>query len=341
MDAGDGQEEIKGMNSNLTVATCRENFYRTVSASDPNSALFLQYLNQVCDRAVNSGMWVGSLLDVVFATASGHITLPTNMQSIVGVCIDKVPNVVFSEFHEYLETGPGFFDTEVNGDETFRRGYGPLYDCGDKRFCTVEDILVAGKLRLQLTSISDVGKVIRVEGKQVWTASPPDTEPIFDSIGNLGENITLANPFTDSVQTYERVTGVILPSNLIAPVILYVVNDGIERWLATYLPNETRPTYHRYKTGTITKPIRCLCRMRFIPLRAETDFVNPSNLGAIGLGLHALVMEKNGDFPKSGTMWEKMYQLLNDELKASLGKTTTCFNIWNWGVGQPSIGNAY
>lgn len=304
------------MNTRLTVADVRAQLYAEVNPSDATDPLFLQWLNEACERFINSGKWKGSIVGAVFSEASGYITLGPDFYAVLANRYGRwCGNMTFSQFYPYMETGPGeLLDTA--------RFPGVLVDMGDGFPTTVaitED--EPGSIRIY-SGGSDNGKTMRLYGIQQESG-----EPVYDSDGDEGEAITLAAPFVQSVNHYSELTGVQREATKgFVTLKLAPTGGGTEYELSTYRPNEIRPMYRRYKSGTFDvatdgedSNLHVICQRRWVKLVNETDWVIPGNLGALRYGLKMMYQEQRQDYEKAEAAFQKGLDLLNQEAKSARG----------------------
>lgn len=301
------------MDTRLTVADCRTALYTEVDATDINSSLFLPALNEVVERFTNSGNWKGSTPKVTIPASSGFFTLPRWYQSVLALRYKRVPRPFFSIFYEFSESGPG----ELLDTDQF---YGVMADMGDG-YPTQSDISTAGTLRVTIGGVGDTAKVIRLFGEDA------SGNVIYDTSGNQGVSLTTANPSADTTKVFSVVTGIQAPSNMTLPWTLSVVNSGTPTQIGAYYPGENRPMYKRYRVGETDEAIQTICRRRFIPLVAETDWVIPGNLSALRYGLKMLAFEKAGQIAEGDACFMRAMGFLNDEAKASRGGAKPMLNI--------------
>lgn len=301
------------MDTRFTVADCRTALYTEVDATDINSALFLPALNEVVEYFTYSGAWKGNTPKVTIPASDGFFTLPRWYQSVLVLRYQRVPRPIFSTFYEFSESGPG----ELLDTDAF---YGVLADMGDG-FATQSDIATAGTLRVTIGGAGDAAKTIRLFGEDA------SGNVIYDSSGNQGINITTVNPSADTTQVFSLVTGIQAPTNMTLPWTLSVVNSGTPTQIGSYYPGETRPSYKRYRVGQTDEAIQTICRRRFVPLVAETDWVIPGNLRALRYGLKGLAFEKAGQIAEANSCFSTALGFLNDEAKAARGGARPMINI--------------
>ena len=291
------------MDTRTTLADARAALYDLINIDNPNDPKLLRILNEVRERLINSGKWKGCIVSTVFGSATGFITLPYDYLSVLGLTYDRCPAPVFTQFHEYVEQGPG----EIDETQKFP---GILTDMGDG-FATQLDIETAGVIRVY-SSAADNGDVVRLFGEDV------NGDVIYDSSGNEGVNVTLAAPYVATTEQFSKVTGAQKPltSNR---VYLKVWDGSTETQIAEYQPNETRPMYRRYKTGDAEQAIRVICQRRYMPVSAETDWVVPGNISALRAGIRSWLFEDQSDMASADASMVRAYNFLNDESKSSRG----------------------
>lgn len=298
------------MNSRLTVAEVRAQLYQVVSPSDANDASVLAKLNEVTERIINHGQWSGTKGIVEFDATTGYITLPRRYEALLGCVVNNWPRAVYGRYHEFLPGGPGFIkDLDYE--------YGLISD--QEEVCTEGVQAAAGTIRLTIANASDVGKVVRVYGVDA------NGDTVFDSTGKEGIALTLANPtVTGSVEMFVKAVS---KAVTVGNVTISSVTDGTATELSVYEPTETDPLYRRYKLGTITArddetpAVRALCKRRWIKLVNETDLVYPGNLGALKMGLMAVMIEETGgkQLREAESYWTKCWELLNKQIQQKRG----------------------
>jgi len=308
------------VDTRLTVADVRAILYPIIDPGDANSAAFLQYLNQASERLLYSGKWKGSIVPVVFATSAGFITLPRAYLSVLAHQYADSPGLVFSQFHEYVECGPGEFDITGNAN-------GIIIDMGDG-FCTQTDITEgdSGVLRITITNAADAGKTIRFFGLD------ENGDEVYSN-GAPGVAFTTVFPSADTSQIFSKVTDIQAATMANAWTLSWM--DGVTATqIGEYEPGETRPRYRRYKTGVATQTLRCLCSRRFIPLVNETDWVMPGNIGALKAALQALKQEDANDMERTQEAWQRAYFVLNQETKIFRGGNRISIPINTFGYRE-------
>lgn len=317
------------MNTRLTVAEARANLYTEVNAGNANDPKFLRWLNEVCERYTWSGKWKGAIINTVFSSATGYVTLGPDFYAALANRWGRWPgNPTFSQFHPYMEMGPG----ELRDAVKFP---GLMVDMGDG-FPTTVSIAEAspGSIRIY-SGGSDNGKTMRLYGTQEESG-----EPIFDAAGVEGEEITLNAPFVTSANHYSELTGVERETTKgYVTLKLLPQGGGTEYVLSTYRPNETRPMYRRYQVGTFDEAtdgqqanLHIICQRRFTLMRDETDWVIPGNLSALRYGLKMRAFEEAQDTANAQACFTQGLSFLNQEAKAARGGVQPDINFSLFGT---------
>lgn len=320
------------------MAQARALLFQAAGYTDPNDPDFINALNLTCERLIQSGKWQGMIEQVVFGTATmqgsnlAFITLPPHFVSVLKGRYQCWPGVsVWSQFHEFMECGPGAFNDNNN------LGVGCWYqfvDMGDQ-FSTQKDVTTPGYLWLY-SSASDNGKVCRIFGLDALTG-----EPVYDATtGDLGESIILNSPVVQTTHQFAAVTGFQKPATK-NPVTLWVNSSaaGVSPYQISYYQSvETIPQYHRYRTSNVqplnnNPAITVLCQRRYFPVQAETDFVYPGNLGALQYGLQAYNYERLNRTSDAMVNWKFAEGLMNNQTHSTRGGARVEVDVSLWGDG--------
>lgn len=292
------------MQTSTTLADTRSQLGWLVT----DSSDFLQNLNQMRAYVIESGLWEGSIVETIFnGSTTGYLTLPAHMASILGVSINKYPVPVFGQFQQYIECGPG---TINNTKPTV----GFLTFMGDQ-FVSNVDHIVGQQLRIRIANSGDAGVVVRISGTDT------SGNELDDATGNEGQNLTLLNPVTTLATSLNTFTG-FQKTVTLGAISVYSWDGTTETLLSRYLPSETRPHYSRYLSGTIdtTFPVACLCKLRYYPVLADTDWVVPGNINAIEFGMQAVDAQHVRSYDMSSASWNNCFRILNEEHRSLRGK---------------------
>lgn len=287
--------------TNLTVADIRRNIGGIVSPD-----LLIGYINQATERLVNSGKWVGNITSAVFLGANGYIVLPRHLISVLGAVFDRCPMPTFSQWHQYVETGPGF-------PHEIKNMRGKLVDEG-AGFCTQISIESGNPGAIVVYSNSpDNGITVRIFGIDAATG-----REVIDADGLPGEAVELGSPSVTTLNQFSVMTGFSKP--ITKGRVRLAVNGSLgEYQIAEYEPSETNPRYRRYQVGETDKAIRVLCQRKFVPVYNESDWVHPGNFGAIKEMIRCIHYEDNTDAENAAISEARAIKFLNDEARAFRG----------------------
>lgn len=325
------------METQTTLAEAIELCYPYVSPEDPTSQRVIDYINKATRRLLNSGKYLGSLTRTVFRTGAidGKITLPPHQFSIEGVCKQigenatvgggrwAAPLPVWSSFHEYIETGPGKLD------ETLPWCQGGLIDDQDGHV-TVRDIVTPSALKFELSDNADAGITVTVGGTY------EDGQPVSVN-GDFGVPVVLSYPISQTSQHFQTFDYFVKPRTQ-GTITVYAQIDGAWVPLVTYLPWETVPSYHRYKTGKTARVITVLCKRRFTPAVEPSDPVIPGNPSALEEAVKSLVLADAYDYANSATAWQAALGWLDQEARSNRGAARYVQPWMPWGDRIPNIG---
>lgn len=323
-------------------------FYGTMfpAFTGPTDPGFLAYVNLGLEQVINSGTWDGCVVWTVFNGSSGAIALPYNMQTIIGVDINGAPQSVFGQFAEYQEVGPGMAFTAN------RSGCGPLLDYGEwptqkliPSFTPLNSTTPAsGTLSIGINNVADAGIVVRVLGNDANGVT------VTDATGARGIAMTTVYPMVTGTQVFSDISNVLIQSPATIPPFTYpwqlYLNYNGQQQISSYLPFETIPQFHIYKTGTwdTTVPIACQCRLKYTPVWTVNDPIVPGNLNAWKFILQAVDKEASGTTEGafgSKLLWASAFNLLNSEHRSRRGKAQYHVNLNPNGPGQRPIWNSH
>ena len=311
----------------------------------PTDPGFLRYVNLGLEQVINSGTWDGTVVWTVFNGSSGAIALPYNMQTIIGVDINGAPQTVFSQFADFQEVGVGApFTASVTG-------CGPLRDFGEWPTQKIISLLApcnsppaTGTLTIGINNPADAGIIIRILGYDA------NGQTITDASGARGVTMTTAYPTVPSSQVFSDISYIEVqtPTTVppfLSPWQLYLNYNG-QAQIGTYLPFETIPQYHIYKTGTwdTNVPIAVQCRLKYTQVWTPTDPIVPGNLNAWKFILQAVDKEMSGVTEGqfgSKMLWGSAFNLLNTEHRSRRGKAQYRLNINPQGAGQWPVPNCH
>lgn len=315
----------------LTLAEARAALYDAVVPdldSQANIDKFDKYVNFACERLINGGKWQGTLVPVRFLQDSHAqtFTLPRRLVSALAVKYEKSgwtwPGRIQSVWYSYLPYTQNLQDR--NGWTGWGWGTSNFDDQGDGYPTTYDSPYTYYKVRVIITDSHDVGK------KLTYKANGVDGQPLYSAIGgDVSEAVQLvcANPSTTGVEILSGQISFVQKDLTAGYVHLDVVEvvDGVETGLSYrvgfYEPGETTISLRRYRSyaGWDSLGIQAICKLRYVAARVDTDEIVPANLGALRNALAGILYEKNNDPGRRDECFQTAYDLLNQELKESMG----------------------
>lgn len=284
------------MSSRLTLAEVRTQLYKFVTPTDPDDPDFLASLNRVCANLFDRGVWAGLTPIVDITVEDGHIVLPRFCLSVLGAQFDGIPVPTEGRYYEYSSEGPGQVEAESGLSNIIDVGETPLE----------RELLADSVVTVQSTGGS---RSVRLFGF--------DADGLeVNTNGVNGVVVAGTTGGTDSTTVFSSITAVQLLSGTV-PVMLKVGTRILASYRAT---GDDVPLYRRYKVSAPNvEAVRALCKRKFLPVSAVTDFVYPSNLTALKLGLLAEIWENQNDFKNSETYWGLAEAALNRQVRSQRG----------------------
>ncbi len=281
----------------------------------PTNPKVVDAINEAIMRLLPKVPAEGTMGRMRFYINNGTITMPREVQSLRRVNVDSIPVHIFSKWYEFLNYGPGTMDDIDSGNQNF-------IDLGDG-FCTHSDPHTARRI-LVTASATENGKSIRImgndeNGREVRTNGVPGEEVQINKL----------TPFY-STSYFSAITSVVKPVTAGYVYLSAYDPDPLVRYdLATYHPDETNPSFRRYRvtsvcqckvgltncslceykdtcvaytnsatTGTSTTPpytCTALVKLRYLPLIHDTDPLLIQNLPALKTMLQAIRRFDAGD----------------------------------------------
>lgn len=279
-------------------------------------ARWLQYLNEASERLLNMGMWVGTTARYAVCTKSACLTWPRQFQSIIAMDVCDRPITIRSQWHEFLENGPGLARIKCcTAFNSYDRGSG---------FAMFDDITVNSKIRLYTQFSTDAGKTVTIRGLD------ENRQPVLTSSGNIeGEVMTLTGTYVDSVTTWSRqairevikqktkgfVRAYAYDASLPVPPASPGPDDTPLTPLAVWEPTETLPDYRRSFIPALSSrrggccndglvphtdcdktKVTVIAKIKFITIENDLDFLPIGNAPALKMAMLAVMKEERGDY---------------------------------------------
>lgn len=308
------------MDTNYTVA----DVIAAVARFNYPQSEVLRRLNRVSEFFLNSDVYTDLFSVLKVTTSNGYFSIPPEWGRAYGIIQGDSVQPIGSQWSPFTELGMARFDPSS-------LGLGGATDLGQK-FCTQTDVYVngveqPGTLRIFITNPADAGKIVRFSG------TSDGITRIFDAAtGFEGINLTTVDSSADTTVVFQTVDGIQLSAPFLGRWVLFKVISGTPTVIGTYEPVETRPQYHRYYLNPSDGDIFLICRRKFIPYRAVTDWVRPANMMALEKGFIALTYGDRGDFKGEGEAFELAKKWLKEQYASELPYVTTMMTSDGFGA---------
>jgi len=303
-----------------------------VPSVDPRVAY---YVNEAVQRLLPRGNWVGTVARFRFCLADGYLTLPRQIQQVLGVVVCDHPIRIRSQWYEFIENAFGRWH-EPDGCASH------LLDRGLD--CAFASVSVSGnQIKVYCDLAADVSAPILLQGTDS-TGKRVRTNPSLDLLTYVdGEYVlpSLAGTLSTTLWGLGGLASVQKPMTKGA-IRLSEYNPTLvtERPIAAYEPTETQPQYRRCLIPGLSnlgqccnpetttyfpctdKVVEVLAKLAFIPVVADTDFVLIQSIPALRLMVQCLRKEES-NLMEEASLWEaRAIQVLNDELQDYVGDAT-------------------
>jgi hypothetical protein len=243
----------------------------------PRNIVFDKVTDAV-EMLANDGQWDGVTGYVDLLTDNHYyITLPRYVENVISMNINKQPKAFRNKWFEFHLNGPG---TQMPSCDYYE-------DAGE--FATIRPLYGVVQLICSSNLVSDVGKVIIVEGLD-------ETGTIIRSQyqGKWMNGIRIkvgapAHTTIDSPQKFSRIDRILKqPSNGFIQLWGYEkdVNRGTP--LGMYYPDETEPNYRRIKLDQRSAWVRMRYRKRLLKITSLSDPLHLKNRLSIVTALRAM-----------------------------------------------------
>lgn len=282
------------------------------------------------------GGWVKMVFNLTVTNFSAQIITPRDIATIIVYDVCQRPRPLRNGFYEFLQFGTGlrpracapFCDRPA---QAFERDNVPLLvpfpSTGPQQ------------IRIFITNPADVGKRVIVQGpdQNGNTVYGVDTET---GAATLGERVGLTLPFANSAFLYQGITG-LLKDVTLGPVIIFAVDaNGNQTQISSMEPSETSAAYRLFQldgippnccnTPTGQVQVVAQCKLDFIPVQSDTDYLIIPNIPAIDEECQA--REYSRDDTQAAAKLEakhhaKALAYLNGQLDHLQGKVRTAISV--------------
>lgn len=209
--------------------------------------------------------WAGLIVPIHVCVSRGCVVWPRYVYSVREMSVCRHPIQIKNQWYDFMPRD--WYDSNCcgNGCRMTAQDKTPTYSSiyGDSRY-----------VRAYASVRIDYGKTVTIFG--VDNNNQTLKHKNLDGSWSEGAIITLAGPYGTTLSFVRRIDRVLL-DDMQGEVRLYAydtVNAVLED-LAVYQPGETNPEYVRYHLNVPceTNSINALVKLRFIPVRFDTDLV--------------------------------------------------------------------
>mgnify|MGYP003657433235 CR=1 FL=1 len=281
----------------LTLGTARSKLEKYAPEAE-----LVEKINMACELLLTAQPMKGTLEKVTFAVTDGLLTLPRKYYGCLGATVNSTPVSIYNSWFEFVLAGPGAVDT----------AYNEVIDLGDG-WVTITDI----------SSVNAAGCTIRIASDQTEAGSASvllmgldaDGETIRTADGGgfiEGEFVDIGDTSTTTFTTLSRVVKPVTNG----VVKLYAVDGADETLIATYDPNEERPSFRRYRVPLTTDDdttVTALCQRRHVEAVDDSDELPIDNINALREALMSLQYEDQNDAERASLYLGNALGILNKE----------------------------
>lgn len=233
----------------------------------------LQVYNEIVEELMADDSWEGAFAHVEFAACEQCIALPSQFEGIRALTIDSRPSAIRPGSWRYLQQGPGGLADGC--------GLDGIMDLGDG-FATARDTaepmaLVIYSDKPEAATASAIIQGTDETGREIAQSFPGRDYAPGEQIQIVGAAFsptggTPDQPFVTRAKFARRPS---LVTKTVTNGHVYLLGhkaDADPVWLATYRPQETRPSYRRYQLPSATdRAIVAKVDLRFIPAVHESE----------------------------------------------------------------------
>lgn len=254
-------------------------------------------VNEAQERLINDPLapdegWWGSWVRMAFTVSRSEPTIvtPQEVSRIILLDVCKYPVVIRNEFFEFLQFGPGF--QPKNCPTSVSPGCVNLASYERETVVTFTALLSTPQIiRVYASDPNDVGRTCLIQGKDVNDATVRYVDAPTGKSG-LGETVTFASPFADSVNQFSELTG-IQKQKTFGEIEFKQVDPttGVETSLVVMQPGETTAYYRKYYINGL--PSNCcnvvggalqvlaMCKLDYIPSQVDSDYLRIASVPAL------------------------------------------------------------
>ena len=276
----------------LTLGEARESLeLKSVSGNCSSSAQFLSYLNQATRKLMNRGSFWGTVQRIQVCTYDCKVVWPRFVGTVLALNLSGHHSTVKNNWYRFLPFSN--HDISMQGAFPYVNGCFGSPAISDAGMTPVFNQIACGHpvyLRVYPGVREDAGKKITVYGID---SNGLEVRTKVSGIWQEGETITLAIPYTQTTTLFRNVTRISKP--VTQGVVRYYQWQPIGDFtydMVWHDPGETNPVYRASKLppgrNCCLKSIEALVKLEFIPVVADSDIVQISNLDALALMIQCI-----------------------------------------------------
>lgn len=296
-----------------------------ICASDDRVA---EYVNRATQRLLPLGHWAGTMAWYRVCVNSACLTWPREVETIEHYWVNGVPGISRDAWYEGVRNGPG----KVRNNSFCG---GTLVDRGE--VCAFDDVRGTNqRLALYCDNPADAGQSV------LLNYYDSNGQKVIGN-GEMGDRITLVAP-----PAYAFASRNVMANGLygvqkgvtLGVVRLYSFDmvAATQYPLGYYEPSEILPTYRRSLVPGLQTMQGCGCpagvtpcqaptveiyaKVRFIPVKAQSDWLLIGNQPALELAVQAVKLSEDGYYDKSDAALARAVGFLNAELQSDTGDAT-------------------
>lgn len=302
-------------------------------------ARFIQRVNQAQEELMNEGDFPGVVdrWHILFDEVTGELILPYYLDRLMQVTVDYCPAQIMSPWAEFVNYGVG----PMNDDTIAGNGTSNLQPRNWVKVCLDRGEVVSKLpvpptggpwyLRCYATEDEAAGAIINLQGwkdDRLIRSQPDGTAG--DWINGVNLDIDNSVPYTETTQSFDKLTAVIKPET--NGYVRITATDGTsEITLSDYAPVETTPSYRNYFIPTLWRPetgirervVLARARRRFVPVAENRDPLIIGNINALKCMVIAQWKRDAGDYEAYAFQKQQAIDIMNKESTGYLGKSRT------------------
>ena len=291
---------------------------------------FIPVLNLVLPRLYAMGYWRDLAYEYRITTSSGYFALPLDAESIMAVTVDKSPQSLWAQWHDYSIGGMpdtysayGMFGVVDDGIHSTKEALDSTKGYTLSVKAVTGNLPSDGILQIKYTILNGITTSLQGD----FSLTNPNGSLSLIAFGNANEINSVSEIRFDGV-----------PSN----IQIYAVESGLtvdDKLVLAEGRGDQIFRYRRYRTKTpssVTQEVFLLLKRAFVPIMDESDVVYLGNVNCIKHGILATTAEDNADIERANYHWQVCKQLLEDEKDAYRGAARQTMRVDPYsGTGTP------